>query len=145
MATAPFLVVADGERFLEVADGDRRYELRLSDRAEAMLVDRGYENRDTVPWTVARAFVLADAATHPERDARELDAGLGGAGGGASPSEEDLRALADYLRSVTVPDETVATLREHVTDTGLSRFLDSGDVGGRADTVGDLSDIARDL
>ena len=145
MATAPFLVVEEGERFLDVAVGDGRYELALSDRAEAMLVDRGYENRDTIPWTVTRAFVLAGAATQPERDARELDAGLGGAGAGASPSEEDLRALADYLRSVTVPDETVATLREHVTDTGLSRFIDPGDLRGRADRVGDLSDVARDL
>lgn len=145
MTTAPFIVVKDGERFLDVAVGDGRYELALSDRAEATLVDLGYENRDTVPWTVARALVLAGGATHPDRDARALDAALGGSGGGASPSAQDLRALADYLESVTVPDATLEALREHVRETGLSRFLDPGDVGGRADLVGDLSDVARDL
>lgn len=145
MATPPFVVHEGEDRALDVAVGDGRQRLALSDRADALVAALGYGNRDVVPWTVARALVLAGGATHPDRDARELAAELGGAAGGATASDADLRALADYLRSVTVPDPAVETLREHVGGTGLSRFLEPDELGSRADRVGDLSDVARDL
>lgn len=145
MATAPFLVVEDGERRLDVGVADGRRRLALSDRAETLLVDREYGNRDVVPWTVVRALVLAGGATAPGTGALELDGDLRGADGGASASDEDLRATAAYLESISVPDRTVEALREHVRSTGLSRFVDPGEIGSRADHVGDLSDLARDL
>jgi len=146
MATPPHLVLDGEELKLDAAVEWARRRFDLSDRAETLLRDLGYGNRDFVPWVTARALVLAGGATLPEGgDARETSWRIGGADGGREAGEAELRAVADYLRGHTVEDHAVDTLREHVVETGLSAHLDPDEIRGRAGKVGELSDIARNL
>ena len=146
MATPPHLVLDGDEPKLDAAVGWSRRRFDLSDRAETRLRDLGYGNRDRGPWVTARALVLAGGATLPEgNDAREVAWDVGGADGGREASEAELRAVADYLRTVSVEDRALQTLREHVRRTRLSAHLDPEDLRGRAGKVGELNDIARDL
>lgn len=146
MTVPPHLVVDDDELRLEMAVGTTRRRLRLTDTAEVFLRDAGYAANDVVPWVVARALVLVGGASLPEgNDARTTAWELNGRDGGSLASEDDMRALADYLRERTVEDAVHDTLAEHVESTGLSRHLDPDDVARRSDTVNRLNDIARDL
>ena len=146
MATPPHLVEDGDELKLDLGVGYRRRRFRLTDGAENLLRDRGYGNADVVPWTVAKALVIVGGAHLPEgNDARETTWELTGADGGRDATADDLRALADYLRRLTVEDRALDTLREHVRQTGLSRFLDADGLRGRSEKVGSLNDIARDL
>jgi hypothetical protein len=146
MATSPHLVKEDGELKLDIAVGTTRRRFSLSDRAENLLRDSGYGKADVVPWVTAKALVLAGGATLPEgNDERDTAWDLGGADGGREAGTEEREALASYLEGVTVPDRSLDALREHVRKSGLDRFVDPGDIRGRADRVGDLSDIARGL
>ena len=146
MATPPTLVLDGEEPKLEAAVGWSRRRFDLSDRAETLLRDLGYENRDLVPWVTAKALVLAGGATLPEgNDARETAWTVGGADGGREAGEAELRAVADYLRSLAVEDRALATLREHVRKTRLAERIDPDELQGRAGKVGDLNDIAREL
>jgi hypothetical protein len=147
MARPPHLVADGDELCLDAAvDGTRR-ELTLSDRAEALLVDDlDYGNADLVPFVVVKALVLGGGATLPDgNDPREAAWGLAGADGGREPTAEDCYRTAEYLRSVEVEANAVETLREHVAETGLSRYLTADEISSTADRVGGLSDIARDL
>ena len=151
MATPPHLVedggAGDGDELkLDLGVGYRRRRFRLTDGAENLLRDRGYGNADVVPWTLAKALVIVGGAHLPEgNDARATAWEITGADGGRDATEEDLQALADYLRGLTVEDRALDTLREHVRKTGLSRDLDPADLRGRSEKVGSLNDIARDL
>lgn len=146
MATPPHLVLDGDELRLDAAVGPSRRRFDLSDRAEALLRDLDYGNADVVPWVTARTLVLAGGATLPAgNDARDTSWRIGGADGGREAGEAELRALADYLRGLTIEDRVLETLREHVRETGLSAYLDPDDLQGRAGKVGDLSDIARNL
>lgn len=147
MATSPHLVREGEELRLDASVGTTRRRFVLSDRALTLLEDDlGYGNADVLPWVTARALVLAGGARLPEgSDARDTAWDLTGADGGRDASEAELRVLADYLRAVRVDERAVETLREHVASTGLSRFLDPGEVESKTDRVHGLSDIARDL
>ncbi|MEF8840581.1 MAG: hypothetical protein V5A62_02995 [Haloarculaceae archaeon] len=146
MATPPTLVLDGDEPELDAAVGPSRRRFDLSDRAETLLSDLGYGNRDLVPWVTARALVLAGGATLPGgNDARDTAWNVGGADGGREPGEPELRAVADYLRSLAVEDRALDTLREHVRKTDLSAHLDPEELQGRAGKVGGLNDIARNL
>lgn len=146
MATSPHLVLEGDELELDVAVGTTRRRFALSDRAENLLRDLGYGNRDVVPWVTAKALVLAGGATLPEgNDERDTAWDLGGADGGRDVTEAERAALADYLRGVTVPDRSLDALREHVRTSGLDGHVAPGELRGRASRVGDLSDIARKL
>jgi hypothetical protein len=146
MAIPPTLVLDGDEPKLDVAVGPSRRRFDLSDRAETLLTDLGYGNRDLVPWVTARALVLAGGATLPEgNDARETAWSVGGADGGREAGEAELRAVAGYLRSVTVEDRALETLREHVRETRLADHVDPDELEGRSGKVGALNDIARDL
>lgn len=147
MATSPHLVREGDELRLDVSVGTTRRRLALTDRALALLADElGYGNADVLPWVTTRALVLAGGARLPEgSDARDTAWELTGADGGRDATDDELRAVADYLRSVRVDDRAVETLREHVRSTRLSEYLDPGAVSGKADRVRGLSDIARDL
>jgi hypothetical protein len=146
MTTPPTLVLDGDELKLDAAVSWSRRRFDLSDRAETLLRDLGYGNADLVPWVTTRTLVLAGGATLPEgNDARDTAWSVGGADGGREAGESELRALADYLRSVTVEDRAIETLREHVRKTGVSAHLDPGEIQGRAGKVGELSDIARNL
>jgi hypothetical protein len=146
MTTPPHLVLDGDELKLDVAVGWSRRRFDLSDRAEVLLRDLGYGKADVVPWVTAKALVLAGGATLPEgSDARDTAWNIGGADGGRVAGDTELDALADYLRSLTVEDRALETLREHVRKTGLSAHLAPGDLQGRAGKVGGLNDIARRL
>lgn len=149
MATAPFLVEADGEWRLDVSAGRHgRQRFALTDRAEALIVDDlEYGNRDVVPWVTARALVLAGGATLPGEatDPRSHSWALTGAAGGRRATDRELARVADYLRSVEVDPQAVETLREHVRDTRLSGFLSPDELRSRRDRTTGLRDIARDL
>lgn len=146
MATPPTLVLDGDEPKLDVAVGWSRRRFDLSDRAETLLRDLGYGNRDLVPWVTARALVLAGGATLPEgNDARDVAWNVGGADGGREAGEDELRAVAHYLQGLTVEDRALETLREHVRKTRLSEYLSPDELEGRAGKVGELNDIARDL
>jgi hypothetical protein len=146
MATPPHLVLVDDELRLDAAVGRSRRRFDLSDRAEVLLRDLGYGAADLVPWVTARALVLAGGATLPAgNDARDTAWRIGGAGGGREAGEAELRTLAEYLRSVTVEDRAIETLREHVRQTRISESLDPEELRGRAGKVVTLNDIARRL
>ncbi|WP_255149410.1 hypothetical protein [Halorarius halobius] len=147
MAVSPHLVRERDELRLNASvDGTRR-DLVLSDRAESLLVDDlEYAKADLVPFVTVKALVLAGGASVPEgMDARDAAWGLAGADGGAEASDEELYRVAEYLRAVDVEDRAVETLREHVSQTGLSRFITDEEIESKATRVGGLSDIARDL
>ena len=145
MTTPPHLV-ADGEELaLDVAVGTARRRLSLSDRADGLLRELGYGTADVVPRVTVRALVLAGGATLPEgNDARDTAWNLGGTGG-REATDRELRALADYLRAVTVEDRALDTLCEHVRGSRLSQYVEPADLTGRAERVADLNDIARGL
>jgi hypothetical protein len=146
MATPPHLVEDGDELKLDLAIEYRRRRFRLTDGAENLLRDRGYGKADVVPWTVAKALVIVGGAHLPEgNDARETTWDIKGADGGRDATDGDLRALADYLRPLTVEDRALDTLREHVRRTGLAEYLDPDELQGRSAKVGSLNDIARDL
>ena len=146
MATSPHLVVDDDQLKLDVSVGTHRRQLLLSDTAENLLREQGYGPTDIVPWVTTKALVLSAGATLPEgNDSRDVSWDITGADGGREANEAELRALADYLRGRTVADRSLDTLREHVRNTGLSRFVDPADVQGRAEKVRGLNDIARNL
>jgi hypothetical protein len=132
---------------LEVAVGDGRRRFLLSDRAESMLVDDlGYEPPDVVPFATAKALVLAGGAELPDgNDERGAAWSLGGADGGRDGSDADLERLAEYLRTVEVPERSLAAVREHVRATRLSSFLDPESISDRSERVNRLRDIATDL
>lgn len=93
-----------------------------------------------------KALVFAGAATLPEgNDERATAWDLTGADGGRRATEEELRRLAAFLEDRTVPERSLAALREHVRSTRLADSLDADDLRGRAEKARDLSDIARDL
>lgn len=144
MARSPHLY-ADGEDLrLEMAVGTTRRRFELSDRAENLLRDLGYGPADLVPFVTAKALVLAGGATLPEKsDERDVAWNLGGADGGREATTEGREALADYLRGVTVPDRSIDALREHVRKHDLP--VEASELTGRAEKVGGLSDIARNL
>jgi hypothetical protein len=144
MARSPHLVTDRDELKLEVAVGTTRRRFELSDRAENLLRDEGYGPADVVPFVTAKALVLAGGATLPEKsDERDTAWNLGGADGGREVTSTEREALADYLRGVTVPDRSLDALREHVRKHDLP--VDPTEVTGRAEKVGGLSDIARNL
>jgi hypothetical protein len=144
MARSPHLVTERDELRLEVAVGTTRRRFELSDRAENLLRDEGYAPTDVVPFVTAKALVLAGGATLPEKsDERDTAWELGGADGGRAVTITESEALADYLRSVTVSDRSLDALREHVRKHDLP--VDPNEITGRADKVGGLSDIARNL
>ena len=146
MATPPHVVTDGDELKLDLGVGHRRRRFRLTDGAENLLRDCGYGNADVVPWTVAKALVIVGGAHLPEgNDARDTTWEIKGADGGRDATDDDLRALAAYLRRLTVEDRALDTLREHVRKTGLSRHLDPDEVRGRSEKVGSLNGIARDL
>ncbi|MFC7177696.1 hypothetical protein [Halosegnis marinus] len=66
-------------------------------------------------------------------------------GGGRKATAEDRYRTAEYLRAVDIDERAVETLREHVRESGLSEFLTADEIRSKANRVGDLSDIARDL
>lgn len=145
MATSPHLV-EEGELKLDVSVGTTRRQFSLSDGAENLLRDLGYGPADVVPWVTTKALVFAGAATLPEgNDERATAWDLTGADGGRRATEEELRRLAAFLEGRTVPERSLAALREHVRSTRLDDYLDADDLSGRAEKVRDLSDIARDL
>jgi hypothetical protein len=144
MARSPHLYADGDELLLEVAVGTTRRRFELSDRAENLLRGLGYEPADLVPFITAKALVLAGGATLPERsDERDVAWNLGGADGGREATSEGRGALADYLRGVTVPDRSIDALREHVRKFDLP--VEASELTGRAEKVGGLSDIARNL
>ena len=144
MARSPHLYANGDDLQLEMAVGTTRRRFELSDRAENLLRDEGYGPADLVPFVTAKALVLAGGATLPEKsDERDTAWNLGGADGGREATTSEREALATYLRGVTVPDRSLDALREHVRKHDLP--VDPSDVTGRADTVGGLSDIARNL
>jgi hypothetical protein len=144
MARSPHLVTERDELRLEVAVGTTRRRFELSDRAENLLRDEGYAPTDVVPFVTAKALVLAGGATLPEKsDERDTAWELSGADGGRAVTITESEALADYLRSVTVSDRSLDALREHVRKHDLP--VDPNEITGRADKVGGLSDIARNL
>lgn len=146
MARSPHLVDVEGDLRLEMAVGTTRRRFELTDRAENLLSDLGYANADLVPWVTAKALVLAGGATLPEgADERDTAWRLGGADGGREADATEREALAAYLRGVTVPDRSLDALREHVRKNGLDEYVDPADLTGRAERVGGLSDIARNL
>lgn len=147
MARSPYLVEDRGELKLDVSVGGTRRELVLSDRAKSLLVDDlEYGKADLLPFDVAKALVLAGGASIPEgMDARDTAWGLAGAEGGRDATAEDLYRTAEYLRAVDIDERAVETLREHVRESGLSKFLTPEEIDSKANRVGDLSDIARDL
>ncbi|WP_254545156.1 hypothetical protein [Halomarina pelagica] len=146
MATSPFLARGGDGLKLLAAVGTTRREFDLSDRAEGLLRELGYESPDVVPWVTAKALVLAGGATLPEgNDARTTAWNLGGADGGRRATDEELRELAAYLRGLRIEDRTLDTLREHVRKTRLSEFVDPGDLRGRSDRMTTLNNIAKDL
>jgi hypothetical protein len=146
MVTPPHLVREDDELRLDAAVGTTRRAFALSDRAENLLGESGYDKADVVPWVTARALVLAGGATLPEGgDERDTALALGGADGGREATAEERERLATYLRGVTVPERSVAALREHVREHGLDGVVDPARIRGRAEKVGELSDIARGL
>ncbi|MFC7227248.1 hypothetical protein N0B31_07525 [Salinirubellus salinus] len=144
MARSPHLVTERDELKLEVAVGTTRRRFELSDRAENLLRDEGYGPADVVPFVTAKALVLAGGATLPEKsDERDTAWELGGADGGRQVTRTEREVLAEYLRGVTVPDRSLDALREHVRKHDLP--VDPTEVTGRAEKVGGLSDIARNL
>ncbi|MWG36724.1 hypothetical protein [Halomarina oriensis] len=157
MATPPHLVeeggtsrtsreASEAELKLDLGIGHRRRRFRLTDGAENLLRDCGYEKADVVPWTVAKALVIVGGAHLPEgNDARETTWAIKGADGGRDATDDDLRELATYLRRLTVEDRALDTLREHVERTRLSEYLDPDELRGRTEKVGSLNDIVRDL
>ncbi|MFC6835307.1 hypothetical protein [Halomarina ordinaria] len=146
MATAPFLTRDGDELKLLASVGTTRRQFDLSDRAENLLRDLDYDAPAVVPWVTARALVLAGGATLPEgNDARDVAWNLTGADGGRRASEAELRELATYLRGLAVEDRVLETLREHVRETRLARFLDPDDLGGRSQRMNALNSIAKDL
>ncbi|MFB6118714.1 hypothetical protein [Halosegnis sp.] len=145
MARPPRLHTDDDEPYVEAAvDGTRR-EFRLSDRAETLLAKLGYEPGEFVPFLVVKTLVLAGGATLPETAPLDAALGLSGADGGREPTAQARYRTAEYLRAVDADASAAETLREHVEQTGLSRYVRPDEITSRADRVGDLSDIARDL
>jgi hypothetical protein len=149
MATAPYLVREDDELLLDVAVGPAgRRRLALSDRATALLVDDlEYGDHDVLPWLTARTLVLARGVYSREgkTDARDLSWSITGAEGGADATEEEVRRLAEFLRSVEIDPQAVETMKEHVRESRLSAYIDPEAVRSTRDRTRGLRDIARDL
>ncbi|WP_254841201.1 hypothetical protein [Natronomonas marina] len=149
MATPPYLVEEAGELFLDVSVGSPgRKQFALSERATALLVDDlEYGNRDVVPWLTAKTLVLAGGAylRDEKADARETAWAITGADGGREITDEELRALGEYLTSVEIDGHAVETAREHVESTRLSEVVSPDDVRGNRERTQGLRDIAKDL
>ena len=149
MATAPYLVREDDELLLDVSVGRAgRRRFALSDRATSLLGDDlGYGDHDVLPWLTTKTLALAGGVYSREEktDARDLAWSLTGADGGADAAEEEVRRLAEYLRSVEIDQHAVETVREHVRSTRLSEHLDPEEVRSKRDRTTGLRDIARDL
>ena len=147
MAISPHLVLEGDELRQNASVNGSRRDMVLSDRAESLLVDDlGYGKADLVPFVTVKALVLAGGASIPEgQDARDAAWGLSGADGGAEAADDELYRVAEYLRAVDVDERAVETLREHVRESGIGRFITDDEIQSKANRVGGLSDIARDL
>lgn len=148
MARAPHLTDERDALKLEMAVGGTRRRFDLSDRAVSLLqADYDLDAPDIVPFVVAKAFVIAGAATVPdeEYDPQGQAWSIAGADGGREATVEELELLADFLRSTTVDEHVYDTMTEHVQRTRLSNYLDPAELRSRADRVDGLRNIAKDL
>jgi hypothetical protein len=78
-------------------------------------------------------------------DARDLSWSITGTEGGADAAEEEVRRLAEFLRSVEIEPQAVETMKEHVRESRLSAYIDPEAVRSTRDRTRGRRDIARDL
>lgn len=149
MAISPHLIYEENEWQIDISIGQEgRQQFALSDKAEALLVDDlEYGNRDIVPWLTTKTLALAGGAylRDEKTDARDLAWSITGADGGREATDEEVEAVADYLKSVEIDQHAVETVKEHVRKTRLSAVMSADDIKSKRERMNGLRGIAKDL
>jgi hypothetical protein len=104
-----------------------RYQLSLDDPGVVLLEDDlGYGRGDAVPDLLVKVLVASGDAWFPNQS--DYHGVINDVPDTKAPSDDELRALADYLRSRHVPEVRASLVRGLVSESPLSTHLGPSEV-----------------